>query len=242
MKRKLHLPPLVLLWRHLAECNHVHPRSECGAVRGLKKWAVLRYRYPNPSWFFYQKNLPYKVSLAAPISKISMVKMFKHVFLFLPHADFSPGPSEPQFGTSTCTTLHLDLRNSDNKKGDQAFYDYDFSWIFFPNNDIRMLKWYHTRLDYMGRFAIQEGLGQLFHSPCVLFGFLVHAMTPCAVCIFPLGWICRLNFATAFCQGPGGEICCKKQKESDICFSYIWSYDRTRYLDLLVEGEFILWF
>lgn len=131
MKRKLHLPPLVLLWHHLAECNHVHPRSECGAVRGLKKWAVLRYRYPNPSWFFYQKNLPYKVSLAAPISKISMVKMFKHVFLFLPHADFSPGPSEPQFGTSTCTTLHLDLRNSDNKKGDQAFYDYDFSWIFF---------------------------------------------------------------------------------------------------------------
>ena len=54
MKRKLHLPPLVLLWHHLAECNHLHPRSECGAVRGLvvasacprhgmKKWAVLRF-------------------------------------------------------------------------------------------------------------------------------------------------------------------------------------------------------
>ena len=26
----------------------------------------------------------------------------------------------------------------------------------FWNNDIRMVKWYHARLDYMGRFVIQE--------------------------------------------------------------------------------------
>lgn len=59
------------------------------------------------------------------------------------------------------------------------------------------------------------------------------------VCIFPLGWICRLNFATAFCQGPSKGFVATKNKKKRF-FSYIWSYDRTRYLDLLVEGDFIL--
>ena len=162
----------VLLWHHLAECNHLHRRSECGAVRGLKKWAVLRYRYPNYTADLYiKKNLPYKVSLVAPISKISMVKMFFFFHMLTSHRTCQSLDSEHQHvQLFTLTTYKMvTIRMVTKPFMITIFHG------FFPNNDIRMLKWYHTRLDYMGRFALQEGLGQLFHSPCVLFRSLVHS-------------------------------------------------------------------